>query len=327
VEQKRNAMYAFIIRRILISIPVILLITMIMYLIVNLAPGDPIDMLVGQTGLTPGEVDKIRESLGLNEPVYKRYVKWLIQLAQGNLGFSYLDHQPVLDRIAERLGPTFSLMFFVILISYLVAVPIGVISAIRQYTWIDYLATTFAFSGISFPNFFSGLVGIYFFSLVLNWLPTGGLQTIGQGFSLLDRLYYLLLPGMVLAFREMGVLVRYTRSSMLDVIRQDYIRTARAGGLSEWSVISRHALRNALLPLITMLGLTIPRLFAGVVIIEQIFQWPGMGRLAIEAILSRDYPVLMGLTLCTAVMVLLGNLLADILYGLADPRIRMSGRK
>ena len=161
--------------------------------------------------------------------------------------------------------------------------------------------------------------------LILKWLPTGGLETIGHGFSVYDRLYHLLLPGMVLAFREVGVLVRYTRSSMLDVIRQDYVRTARAGGLSEWSVIFRHALRNALLPLITMLGLTIPRLFAGVVIIEQIFQWPGMGRLAIEAIIGRDYPVLMGLTLCTAVMVLGSNLLADVLYGMADPRIRQSG--
>lgn len=320
-------MRTFILRRLLISIPVILLITMIMYLIISLAPGDPIDMLVGQEGLTPQEIEKIRISLGLNEPMYLRYVKWLGQLVQGNLGYSYLDHQPVLNRIAERLVPTFSLMLFVILVSYLVAVPIGVISAIRQYTWIDYLATALAFSGISFPNFFSGLVGIYFFSLILKWLPTGGLETIGLGFSLGDRLYHLLLPGLVLAFREMGVLVRYTRSSMLDVIRQDYVRTARAGGLSEWSVIFRHALRNALLPLITMLGLTLPRLFAGVVIIEQIFQWPGMGRLAIEAILSRDYPVLMGLTVCTAVMVLLGNLLADVLYGVADPRIRVSGRR
>jgi peptide/nickel transport system permease protein len=320
-------MYTFIVRRLLISIPIILLITMIMYLIINLAPGDPIDMLVGQQGLTPAEIDRIRISLGLHEPIHQRYLKWLEQLARGNLGFSYLDHQPVLDRIAERLIPTFSLMLVVILGSYTVAVPIGVISAVRQYTWIDYLATGFAFFGISFPNFFSGLVGIYFFSLILKWLPTGGLETIGQGFSLVDRLYHLLLPGLVLAFREMGVLVRYTRSSMLDVIRQDYVRTARAGGLSEWSVIFGHALRNALLPLITMLGLTIPRLFAGVVIIEQIFQWPGMGRLAIEAIQSRDYPVLMGLTLCTAVMVLLGNLLADVLYGIADPRIRLSGRR
>ena len=320
-------MYAFILRRLLISIPVILLITMIMYLIINLAPGDPIDMLVGQEGLSPAEIDQIKVSLGLNRPIHERYLKWLGQLAQGKLGFSYLDHQPVLDRIVERLIPTFSLMFFVILGSYVVAVPIGVISAIRQYTWIDYLATAFAFFGISFPNFFSGLVGIYLFSLILKWLPTGGLETIGQGFSMVDRLHHLLLPGLVLAFREIGVLVRYTRSSMLDVIRQDYVRTARAGGLPEWSIIFRHALRNALLPLITMLGLTIPRLFAGVVIIEQIFQWPGMGRLAIEAIQSRDYPVLMGLTLCTAIMVLLGNLLADVLYGVADPRIRLSGRR
>ena len=320
-------MRTFILRRLLISIPVILMITMIMYLIMNLAPGDPIDMLVGEESLSQEEIEKIRVSLGLHEPVHIRYLKWLGQLVQGNLGYSYLDRQPVIDRITERLIPTFSLMIFVIVVSYLIAVPIGVISAIRQYTWADYMATALAFSGISFPNFFSGLVGIYFFSLILKWLPTGGLETIGLGFSILDRFYHILLPGLVLAFREVGILVRYTRSSMLDVIRQDYVRTARSGGLSEWSITFRHALRNALLPLITMLGLTIPRLFAGVVIIEQIFQWPGMGRLAIEAILSRDYPILMGLTVCTAFMVLLGNLLADILYGFADPRIRLSGRR
>jgi peptide/nickel transport system permease protein len=318
-------MRTFIFQRLLIAIPVILLITMIMYLIINLAPGDPIDMLIGQQGLTPGEIEKIRSDLGLNAPVHIRYFKWLVQMVQGNLGFSYIDHQPVINRLTERLIPTFTLMIFVIVVSYVVAVPIGVISAIRQYSWVDYLGTGLAFIGVSFPNFFSGLVGIYFFSLVLNWLPTGGLGTIGTDFSLWDRLYHLLLPGLVLAFREVGVLVRYTRSSMLDVIRQDYVRTARACGLSEWSVIFRHALRNALLPLITMLGLTVPRLFAGVVIIEQIFQWPGMGRLAIEAIVGRDYPVLMGLTLCTAAMVLFSNLMADVLYGIADPRIRQSG--
>lgn len=320
-------MRTFILRRILIAFPVILLVTMIMYLIINLAPGDPIDMLIGLEGLAPEQVEIIRVSLGLNKPIYVRYIKWLGQMVRGNLGYSFLDHQPVLDRIAERLIPTFSLMFFVILVSYALAVPIGVISAVRQYSWIDHLGTALAFIGVSFPNFFSGLVGIYFFSLLFHWLPTGGLQTIGQAFSLGDRLHHLILPGMVLALREVGVLVRYTRSSMLDVIRQDYIRTARAGGLSEWSVTLGHALRNALLPLITMLGLTIPRLFAGVVIIEQIFQWPGMGRLAIEAILSRDYPVLMGLTLSTAIMVLIGNLLADILYGVADPRIRLAGKR
>jgi len=319
-------MMTYITRRILIAIPVLLLITMVMYGIVTLAPGDPVDMLIGMQDMAPDEIEHLREQLGLNQPVYIRYFNWLGQLLQGNLGYSYMDHQPVLNRILERLIPTFSLMIFVIVISYLIAIPIGILSAIRQYSLVDYLGTALAFCGVSFPNFFSGLVGIYIFSLLLGWLPTGGIQSIGHDFSLLDRFYHILLPGLVLAFREIGVLVRYTRSSMLDVIRQDYIRTARAGGLSEWSVIFGHALRNALLPLITMLGLTIPRLFAGVVIIEQIFQWPGMGRLAIEAILGRDYPVLMGLTLSTAIMVLMGNLLADVLYGIADPRIRLSGR-
>jgi peptide/nickel transport system permease protein len=320
-------MRAFIIRRLLIAVPVILLITLIMFVIINLAPGDPVDMFVGQQGLKPDEVERIRISLGLNDPIHIRYVKWLGQLVQGNLGYSYLDNQPVIHRLAERLIPTFSLMIFVIILAHAVAIPIGVLSAIRQYSWIDYLATGIAFFGVSFPNFFAGLVAIYVFSLTLGWLPTGGLATIGAGFSLSDRIYHLLLPGMVLAFREVGVLVRYTRSSMLDVIRQDYVRTARASGLSEWSVTFRHALRNALLPLITMLGLMIPRLFAGVVIIEQIFQWPGMGRLAIEAILGRDYPVLMGLTLTSAVAVLVGNLIADILYAIADPLIRISEKR
>jgi peptide/nickel transport system permease protein len=320
-------MRAFIIRRLLIALPVILLITLIMFVIINLAPGDPVDMFVGQQGLNPDEVERIRISLGLNDPIYIRYVKWLGQLVQGNLGYSYLDNQPVIHRLAERLIPTFSLMIFVIVLAHAVAIPIGVLSAIRQYSWIDYLATGISFFGVSFPNFFAGLVAIYVFSLTLGWLPTGGLETIGAGFSLSDRIDHLLLPGMVLAFREVGVLVRYTRSSMLDVIRQDYVRTARASGLSEWSVTFRHALRNALLPLITMLGLMIPRLFAGVVIIEQIFQWPGMGRLAIEAILGRDYPILMGLTLCSAVVVLVGNLTADILYAIVDPRIRLSEKR
>lgn len=320
-------MRTFIIQRLLIALPVTLMITVIMFVIINLAPGDPIDMLVGQQGLAPDEIERMRISLGLHEPIYIRYVKWLGQLVQGNLGYSYLDNQPVIHRLAERLVPTFSLMLFVIVLSHVVALPIGVLSAIRQYSWVDYLATGIAFFGVSFPNFFAGLVAIYVFSLVLGWLPTGGLETIGAGFSMADRFYHLLLPGMVLAFREVGGLVRYTRSSMLDVIRQDYVRTARAAGLSEWSVTFRHALRNALLPLITMLGLMIPRLFAGVVIIEQIFQWPGMGRLAIEAILSRDYPVLMGLTLVSAFAVLVGNLMADILYAVADPRIRLSEKR
>ena len=200
-------MTTYIIRRLLIAIPVLLLITMIMYGILNLAPGEPTDMLIGQQALAPEEVEKIRVRLGLNQPVYVRYAKWLGQVVQGNLGYSFMDSQPVVNRLVERLGPSFTLMLFVVIVSYTVAVPIGVISAIRQYSWIDYLATALAFCGVSFPNFFSGLVGIYIFSLVLNWLPTGGLETIGQGFSFADRFYHLLLPGLVLAFREVGVLV------------------------------------------------------------------------------------------------------------------------
>jgi peptide/nickel transport system permease protein len=254
-----------------------------------------------------------------------QYVKWLGELSHGNLGYSFTNRRPVTERIGERLGPTLTLTLSALLLSYIIAIPIGVLSAVRQYSALDYGATIFSFLGISIPSFFFGLVMIYFFALKLGLFPTGGTHTIGAPPSLIDSLEHLILPMIVLSLQNTGVVMRYTRSGMLEVIHQDYVRTARSKGLGERLVIYRHALRNALIPVITLAGVQFPFLLGGAIITEQIFNWPGMGRLAVEAINQRDYPTIMGINLLAAVMVIIGNLFADVMYGVVDPRIRQAG--
>ncbi|GAB4564628.1 MAG: oligopeptide ABC transporter permease AppB [Anaerolineae bacterium] len=311
----------YILRRILISIPVIFGVTVIAYFIMTLAPGDAVDMLISP-GLSAEDIALKKKALGLDQPVYIQYLKWLREIARGNLGYSFTNRQPVTQRIGERIGATLSLAFSALALSYIIAIPIGVLSAVRQYSLLDYAATVFSFLGVSIPSFFFGLLMIYFFALKLDWLPTGGTHTIGMEPTLSDRLAHLVLPTIVLSLQNTGVVMRYTRSSMLEVIHQDYVRTARGKGLHARVVIFRHALRNALIPVITLAGLQFPFLLGGAIITEQIFNWPGMGRLAVEAISQRDYPTIMGLNLLAAVMVIIGNLLADIFYGIVDPRIR-----
>ncbi|MEJ5199083.1 MAG: ABC transporter permease [Anaerolineae bacterium] len=319
-------MTKYILRRLLIAIPVLFGVTVIAYFIMTLAPGDAVDMLV-DPGLSPQDIALKKQALGLDQPVFVQYVKWLGQLVQGNLGYSFNNRRPVTERIGERLGSTLTLAFSALFFSYLLAIPIGVLAAVRQYSIWDYIATVFSFLGVSVPSFFFGLLLIYFFALKLDWFPTGGTHTIGAPFSLADRLSHLILPMTVLSLQNIGAVMRYTRSSMLDVIHQDYIRAARAKGLQERVVLFRHALRNALIPVITLAGLQFPFLLGGAIITEQIFNWPGMGRLAVEAITQRDYPTIMGINLLAAVMVIIGNLLADVMYGVVDPRIRYeSGR-
>ncbi len=311
----------YILRRLLVSIPVLLGVTVIAFFIMTLAPGDAVDMLV-DPGLSPQDVALKKQALGLDQPIIVQYAKWLGQLAQGNLGYSFSNRRPVTERIGERLGSTLILAFSALFFSYLIAIPIGVLAAVRQYSTWDYIATVFSFLGVSVPSFFFGLLMIFFFALKLDWFPTGGTHTIGASFSLLDRLSHLALPMAVLSLQNTGVVMRYTRSSMLEVIHQDYIRAAKAKGLGERVVMFRHALRNALIPVITLAGLQFPFLLGGAIITEQIFNWPGMGRLAVEAITQRDYPTIMGINLLAAVMVIFGNLTADVLYGVVDPRIR-----
>ncbi|HVB63313.1 MAG TPA: ABC transporter permease [Nitrolancea sp.] len=317
----------YILRRILISIPVMIGITMVTYLIVNLAPGDPISAMLNPETIAsqgPDWVAQQKAALGLNDPLPIRYVLWLKQVAQGNLGFSYNDRLPVTGKIRERIWPTTKLMLTVEFIALLVAIPLGVISAVKQYSAIDYIATIFGFTAVSIPSFFLALAAIYLFSVKFGWLPAAGMGTIGSPSSLGDSAKHLVLPAMVLGLSQAAPLIRYTRSSMLETVRQDFMRTARAKGLSEVIVLYRHGLRNALIPLITVVALDLPKLLGGAVIIESVFAWPGMGTLAIEAVRSRDYPVIMAINLLSAVLILVCNLLADVLYAFIDPRIKYS---
>ncbi len=320
-------MSQYLLRRLLISVPVLLGITIATFVIINVAPGDPVTAMINPetaAALGPDWMQQQKEALGLDQPMPVRYVLWVKEVARGNFGFSYQDRQPINAKIIERLRPTMTLMGCALLLAIIIAVPLGILSAIKQYSFIDYLATVAGFTTISIPSFFLSLAVIYVFSLKLNWLPSGGLSTIGAKGSFIDSVKHLILPAVVLGLAEAAPLIRYTRSSMLEVIRQDYVNTARAKGLRERAVIWQHALRNALIPLVTIIALSLPRLLGGTVIVEAIFTWPGMGTLAITAVRARDYPIIMALNLITAVMILFSNLLADVIYAVIDPRIRYS---
>ena len=316
-------MLKYLIRRLLIALPVVLGVTIITYMIISLAPGDIVDLQV-DPNMSAADKAQMRRDLGLDKPIIVRYLNWLKGTVQGNLGYSYSNRQPVSKRISERVIPTLMLSLCALALAYLVSIPVGVISATRQYSWMDYGSSVFALILVSIPGFFLGIGLIFFFSLSLDWLPVSGMRTLGVAPNAPDLLLHLILPAIVLSAGTMGSVTRYTRSSMLDVVRQDYIRTARAKGVSERLVVYKHALRNALIPVITLLGLQVPLLLGGAIITEQVFSWPGMGRLALEAIQSRDYPVLMGLNLLTALLVVAGGLVSDMLYSVADPRIRYS---
>ena len=316
----------FLLRRILISIPVLLGITIAMYIIVNLAPGDPVTALMNpeqMANMGPEWVEHQREALGLNDPMPVRYVKWLKETATGNLGYSFVDRLPVNEKIGERIWPTVKLMLVVLVISVLIGVPLGIISALKQYSFIDYLLTIMGFLTVSIPSFFLALILIYVFSLKLDWLPASGMYTVGQPRAFTDSLEHMILPATALGLSQAAPIIRYTRASLLETIKQDYVTVARAKGLGETHVVM-HALRNALIPIITIIALNVPMLLGGTVIIEQVFSWPGMGSLAIASVQGRDYNVLMGINLIAAIMILLSNLLADVIYALVDPRIKYS---
>ncbi|WP_321025620.1 ABC transporter permease [Hungatella effluvii] len=264
--------------------------------------------------------------MGLNKPIIIQYVNWLRELLQGNFGYSTNSGQQVLAMILERLPATLLLTVTAFVISFVVGIPLGVYSATHKYSAGDYGLTIFSFIGISIPSFFFGMGLIYIFAIKLKWFPTSGFGDTtfkGTGMALfLNKMKYLVMPALVMSLANLATVMRFTRSSMVETLNQDYIRTARAKGLSEKVVIYRHALKNSLIPVITIFGLSIPNLFGGAYITEKVFSWPGMGLLGVDAIANRDYAVLMGLTLFTAILVLVGNLVADILYSFVDPRIR-----
>ncbi len=314
----------YVLRRLSISLPLLLVISIIAFTFINVAPGSPIDAMINPTlGLTPQQEQNLREALGLNKPLPVRYVLWLGQAIQGNLGYSYNSHTPVLSRIGERLGPTLELMGAALLISTVVGTLFGVLAAVRAYSAWDYLLGAVSLLGFSVPSFFLALIGLYVFAARLQILPAFGMAQSATVFSPGDNLYHLILPAIVLSVELMATLTRYTRAAMLEVLHADYVTTARSKGLATLTVIGRHAFRNALLPLITVVSLRLPVLVGGAIVVEAVFQWPGMGQLSVQAIQQRDYPVLMGLTIMISIIVLLANLIADVLYAYADPRIRV----
>ncbi|OMF37754.1 peptide permease [Paenibacillus sp. FSL H8-0548] len=314
-------MVNYIIRRILIALPILLGVTFLNFVLINMTPGDPIDMYVNPD-VSEEDKEVRREALGLNDPYFIRYVKWLALLVQGDLGHSFSSFQPVADMIAERFVPTLILMGSSILFGYLIAIPIGIYCAVRQNTKFDYIMSAGSFMGVSIPNFFLGLGLIYVFGVLLGVLPTGGMNTMGGEGGFWDTVKHLVLPTITLGTSIAGGMIRYVRSSVMEVLGQDYLRTARAKGLGEFIVVNKHALKNALIPIITIAGLDIPILIGGAVITESIFQWNGMGQLTIQAILSRDFPLLMGVNMLAAVVVLTANLWSDLMYAVVDPRIK-----
>jgi peptide/nickel transport system permease protein len=318
-------MIAFLLRRLGQSLLLLLIVSVIGFAILHLAPGGPLSQFAAGGDMTQADLDRIAEQLGLNRPLPVQYVEWLWRMLSGDWGLSYRDQQPVLHIIASHLGATLELMLTSTLLAMLIGAWVGILGAIRRYSLFDSLATVGAMIALSIPTFWFGLVVIYVFSVGLGWLPSGNRYTMGDG-SFLNQVHHLIGPCIVLALVSTAVWSRYMRSSMLEVVNQDYIRTARAKGVPERQILLRHALRNALLPMITITGLHVPTLLSGALVTETVFTWPGMGRLFLDSISYRDYPVVMGILMFTAVLVLLGSLLADLLYGVADPRISRSGR-
>jgi len=313
----------FILRRLIAAVPVLILVTAATYAMAELLPGDPVDFLINPELVLPPEVLAARRAaLGLDRPAVVRYVLWLREALRGNLGYSLVDRRPVARRIGERVAPTLLLMGTALALAIVVGLPLGAFSAVRRYSAVDHVATVLSLGGISLPTFFIGLALIYLLSLKIRWLPVGGMSSLGAPFSVTDRFVHLVAPAAVLGFAQAAQFARYTRASMLEVLSERYVTTARSKGLSERVVIAKHALRPSLLPVITLLGIALPGLVSGAVVTEQVFQWPGLGTLTIDAIQSRDYPVLMAMNLAAAIAVIAGNLLADVLYALVDPRIR-----
>ncbi len=311
----------YILKRILIAVPVLIGITMIDYAIMCLA-GNPLEMLQGPR-VSEAAVEAKKLALGLDKPFYVQYFIWLSQLLQGNMGYSVKSYQPVSEMIRSHLGPTLLLMGVSLLISMLISIPAGIYSAVHQYSKGDYTVVTLSFLGSSIPGFFLSLLLIYIFTVRLGWLPSSGMVTLGTGGGFADVAKHMVMPVFVLATSMAGSNIRYIRSAVLEILQQDYLRTARAKGIGRFKVIYKHALRNALVPVVTVIGMQIPVLFGGAVIIEQVFSWPGLGLMTMSAITGRDYPVIMGVCLLSAVVVLFANLLTDILYALADPTIQL----
>ncbi|WP_018130874.1 ABC transporter permease [Effusibacillus pohliae] len=311
---------AFLVRRLLLAIPVILLVTVMVFSLLHMLPGDPATVILGQEA-TPEAVAALREELGLNKPIVIQYLDWLAGVLRGDLGRSLVDHTPVSELIAQRLPATLELTVGTFIVAILIAFPAGIISATRPGKWVDYGSTMFALGGMSIPHFWLGMMFIVFFSVKLGWLPASGYVPFADDPA--ANLAAMIMPMVATGLRESAILMRMLRSSLLEVMHADYIRTAYSKGLKEWAVIMRHALKNALVPVVTTSGLLVAGLLGGLVITESIFSIPGFGRLIVESIFARDYVTVQGAILVSALLVVVVNLLVDLLYAIIDPRIKV----
>jgi peptide/nickel transport system permease protein len=316
--------HRFIARRLLVALPILFGVSVVTFLFANLAPGDPLSTLARPgEGTRPSDLAALRTSLGLDQPLYIRYLTWLGQVVQGNFGASLIRDTPVTKLLLTHIPNSLLLMGIALTLSVILGTLLGVISAFRQYSWLDRGLTFVALSGIAVPSYLLAIFVVYLFAVVLGLLPPSGMQSAaGAADPLMDRVRHLILPVGVLTFGNTAIFMRYARSSVLDVMRQDYVTTARAKGLRDLLVRRRHILRNALLPIVTIVGLCLPNLITGALFVETIFSWPGIAKAAVDASLERDYPVIMGVALVTSVAIIASNLIADVAYAVVDPRIR-----
>jgi peptide/nickel transport system permease protein len=305
------------------SIVLLFVVSLIGYVLLQLAPGSPLAQFAFTPGMGQDELQRIAEQMGLDRPLFLQYFDWLGHLLTGNWGLSYRDGRPVLAIIGGHLLPTLLLMGSAMVIAVTFGIWLGIASAARRNSAFDYLSTTLAMIALSIPTFWFGLVAIYIFSVALGWFPAGNMYSVGDG-SLLDILHHLAMPVLVLALVDVALWSRYMRSATLEVIEQDFVRTARAKGLTDRAVLRRHVVRNALLPMIPLGGLQLPVLLGGALVTETVFTWPGMGRLFLDSLNYNDYPVVMGLVMFSSLLVLAGSLVADIIAALVDPRIRLA---
>jgi len=316
-------LFKYIIKRLLQAIPLLIGVSIIAFSIMHLAPGGPLSVYTLNPSITAQDIDKIKVILGLDQPIHIQYVKWAGGMFTGNWGTTFFGGRPVFDVIVERIPATFLLMGSAMSIAIIVGMCTGILGAFKRYSIFDYFATTGAMVALSFPTFWFGLMAIYIFSLKLGWFPSGGMFTLGGDEEFLDLIRHLVLPTAVLALVLVAQWSRYTRSSFLEVIHQDYIRTARSKGIKGSKILLKHALPNAIAPLIALAGVQLPWLFSGALVAETIFGWPGMGRLFVDSLTMKEYPVLMGMVMFTAIAVIFGNLIADLINAVLDPRIAL----
>ena len=313
-------MLKFIIKRILVAIPIFVGITLIVFILSNLAPGSPVDIIATSGNLNDEQIEALREAYGLNRPIIVRYVVWLGDLVRGDLGETAGTQQSVAEMIGQRIGPTLVLSLSSLVLSLIVGITLGILSAHKPYSVWDKLASGLAFFGNSIPSFFMALLLIYIFAVRLQVLPASGMWGPGEH-TLGNLLSHLLLPAIIISLQSVGGYIKQTRGSMLECINEDYIKTARSKGISEWRITIHHTLRNAWIPIVTQIGLSVPYLVGGSVVTEQVFGWPGIGSLMISSINTRDYNTIMGITVLIAVVVLVVNIVLDVIYAYLDPRI------